>query len=123
METSNVRAARTTLWKTSALFGSYATLAPPQEAPCRPTHDSRFSPVWRISSVQHAGSPRWTQRTQPHLSPTYQCVPEAGGDPVPCGPIEYEQAQARDALYAEAEAVYRRLDRIGSTLRFRITWK
>ncbi len=44
----------------------------------------------------------------PTPSPTYQCVPEAGGDPVPCGPIEYEQAQARDALYAEAEAVYRR---------------
>ena len=44
----------------------------------------------------------------PTPSPTYQCVPEAGGDPVPCGPIEYEQAQARDALYAEAEAVYRK---------------
>ena len=44
----------------------------------------------------------------PTLSPAYRCVPEAGGDPVPCGPIEFEQAQARDALYAEAEAVYRR---------------
>ena len=44
----------------------------------------------------------------PTLSPAYRCVPEAGADPVPCGPIEFEQAQARDALYAEAEAVYRR---------------
>ena len=41
-------------------------------------------------------------------SPTFACIPEAGGDPVPCGPIEYEQAQKRDKLYAEAEAVYRR---------------
>lgn len=44
----------------------------------------------------------------PAPSPTYQCIPEAGGAPMPCGPIEYEQAQARDALYAEAEAAYQR---------------
>jgi hypothetical protein len=44
----------------------------------------------------------------PTPSPTYQCVPEAGGDPLPCGPIEFEASQRRDALYAEAEAVYRR---------------
>ena len=57
----------------------------------------------------------------PTLSPAYRCVPEAGGDPVPCGPIEFEQAQARDALYAEAEAVYRRFwTRVGAALRFRI---
>ena len=35
-------------------------------------------------------------------------MPEAGGEAVPCGPIEYEQSQRRNALYAEAEAVYRR---------------
>lgn len=44
----------------------------------------------------------------PTPSPTYACMPEAGGEAVPCGPIEYEQSQRRDALYAEAEAVYRR---------------
>ena len=44
----------------------------------------------------------------PSPSATFLCVPEAGGDPVVCGPIEFEQAQRRDALYAEAEAVYRR---------------
>ena len=44
----------------------------------------------------------------PTPSPTFACIPEAGGDPVPCGPIEYEQAQKRDKLYADAEAVYRR---------------
>lgn len=41
-------------------------------------------------------------------SPSYSCTPEAGGAPVPCGPLEYERAQDRDRLYAEAEAVYRR---------------
>ena len=41
-------------------------------------------------------------------SPTFACIPEAGGDPVPCGPIEYEQAQKRDKLYAEAEAIFRK---------------
>ena len=44
----------------------------------------------------------------PTPSPTYVCIPEAGGEAVPCGPIEYEQSQSRDALYAEAEVVYRR---------------
>ena len=44
----------------------------------------------------------------PIPSPTYHCVPEAGGDPLPCGPIEFEASQRRDAMYAEAEAVYRR---------------
>lgn len=49
-------------------------------------------------------------------SPSYSCTPEAGGTPLPCGPIEHEQAQQRDALYAEAERVYRKywneLDRL-----------
>lgn len=44
----------------------------------------------------------------PASSPTYLCTPEAGGTPLPCGPIEAEQAEKRDALYAEAESVYRR---------------
>ena len=53
-----------------------------------------------VSSAPPVGSPS--------PSVTLECVPEAGGDPVSCGPIEFEQAQRRDALYAEAEAVYRR---------------
>ena len=44
----------------------------------------------------------------PTTSPTYLCTPEAGGTPLPCGPIEAEQAEKRDSLYAEAETVYRR---------------
>ncbi len=41
-------------------------------------------------------------------TPTFLCTPEAGGAAQPCGPIEHEQAQKRDAEYTEAEAVYRR---------------
>lgn len=44
----------------------------------------------------------------PTPSPAYQCVPEAGGDPVPCTSIEFETSRHRDALYSEGEAVYRR---------------
>lgn len=40
-------------------------------------------------------------------TPTYLCTPEAGGDEAPCSQIEYEDMKAKDALYAEAEAVYR----------------
>lgn len=40
-------------------------------------------------------------------TPTYMCTPEAGGDEAPCSQIEYEDMKAKDALYAEAEAVYR----------------
>ena len=53
-------------------------------------------------------SPSPVASPSPSPSATLECVPEAGGDPVSCGPIEFEQAQRRDALYAEAEAVYRR---------------
>ncbi len=37
-------------------------------------------------------------------SPTYLCVPEPGGDAVPCDATEFETAQRRDALYADAIA-------------------
>ncbi|MFZ2749067.1 MAG: hypothetical protein WAZ15_02075 [Propioniciclava sp.] len=47
---------------------------------------------------------------QTQIAPTQaqRCVPEAGGEAVPCGPVEFEASQRRDALYAEAESVYRR---------------
>ena len=44
----------------------------------------------------------------PTSSPTYLCTPEAGGAALPCSSVEAEQAEKRDALYAEAEGVYRR---------------
>jgi hypothetical protein len=42
----------------------------------------------------------------PAPSPT--CTPEAGGDPYPCSAYYYDQMVAKDKLYAEAEAVYRK---------------
>lgn len=53
-------------------------------------------------------TPAAAPASTPATSPTYLCVPEAGGSAQPCGPIEHEQAQKRDALYAEAEQVFRR---------------
>ena len=45
----------------------------------------------------------------PVPTPTYQCTPEAGGEATPCTQIHYEEMKAKDRLYAEAEAVYRRM--------------
>lgn len=65
--------------------------------------------VGLASAAVLAGCTTVTQPTAtPTNSPTYLCTPEAGGTPLPCGPIEAEQAEKRDALYAEAETVYRR---------------
>ncbi len=40
-------------------------------------------------------------------TPTFACTPEAGGEETPCSQTQYDQMKARDALYAEAEAVFR----------------
>ena len=44
----------------------------------------------------------------PTPTPTFTCTPEAGGDPFPCSQFQHDEMVAKDALYAEAEAVYRR---------------
>ncbi len=44
----------------------------------------------------------------PTPTPTFTCTPEAGGDGYPCTEADYQAMRAKDALYAEAEAVYRR---------------
>lgn len=44
----------------------------------------------------------------PSVSPSFACTPEAGGDPSPCSQASFDAMQAKDALYAQAEAVYRR---------------
>lgn len=46
--------------------------------------------------------------TTPMPQPTFTCTPEAGGDGYPCSEADFQAMQAKDALYAEAEAVYRR---------------
>ena len=60
--------------------------------PATPTPPSSTTPVQSPTSVP---------------TPTYLCTPEAGGDEAPCSEIEYEEMKAKDALYAEAEAVFR----------------
>ena len=44
----------------------------------------------------------------PSPAPSYRCTPEAGGDEFDCTPAQYDEMVAKDKLYAEAEAVYRR---------------
>ena len=41
-------------------------------------------------------------------TPVLQCTPEAGGPPAPCSKADHDAMVAKDALYAEAEAVYRK---------------
>ena len=47
--------------------------------------------------------------TTPAPTLTFACTPEAGGTPKPCSQAEYDAMVKKDALYAEAEALYRRL--------------
>jgi hypothetical protein len=44
----------------------------------------------------------------PTPAPTFRCTPEAGGADHECSQFDYEQMVAKDKLYAEAEAVYRK---------------
>lgn len=43
----------------------------------------------------------------PSPSPTFMCTPEAGGSEAPCSEQQFQEMKAKDALYAEAEQVYR----------------
>ncbi len=40
--------------------------------------------------------------------PSFQCTPEAGGEPYECSARQHEEMVAKDQLYTEAEAVYRK---------------
>lgn len=44
----------------------------------------------------------------PSPAPSNRCTPEAGGDEYDCTPGQYDEMLAKDKLYAEAEAVYRK---------------
>lgn len=39
-------------------------------------------------------------------TPSFSCTPEAGGDAYECTQAQYDEMVAKDALYAEAEAVF-----------------
>ena len=47
----------------------------------------------------------------PVPAPTFACTPEAGGAEHPCNEREYHEMKAQDALYLEAEQVYRAFSR------------
>lgn len=53
-------------------------------------------------------APSPTPTPTPTPEPTYSCTPEAGGAAYECSAFDYEQMVAKDKLYAEAEAVYRK---------------
>lgn len=44
----------------------------------------------------------------PVPAPSFRCTPEAGGPEFDCTPRQHDDMVAKDQLYAEAEAVYRR---------------
>lgn len=44
----------------------------------------------------------------PSPLPSFRCTPEAGGAEFDCSQAQYDEMVAKDALYAEAEAVYRK---------------
>ena len=46
--------------------------------------------------------------TTPTPVPSYRCTPEAGGAEFDCSQHQYDDMVAKDQLYAEAEAVYRK---------------
>ena len=53
------------------------------------------------------GPPPSSSPASPVPTPTYLCTPEAGGEETPCSQRQYDEMKAKDALYAEAETVYR----------------
>lgn len=44
----------------------------------------------------------------PAPTPTFTCTPEAGGGAYECSQAQYDEMLAKNELYAEAEAVYRK---------------
>jgi len=44
----------------------------------------------------------------PQATPTYSCTPVTGGTPYPCYENQYQETSAQNALYEQAEAVYRK---------------
>ena len=64
--------------------------------------------VAAVAAVLLAGCvPQAPPSPTPSPTPTFMCTPEAGGTEAPCSEQEYQKMKAKDALYAEAEQVYR----------------
>jgi hypothetical protein len=67
-------------------------------AGCQPATSVTVPPASPSASVPESASPE----------PSFRCTPEAGGDEYDCSQAQHEEMVAKDALYAEAEEVYRR---------------
>lgn len=67
----------------------------------------RVAAVTAMVAVLMAGCGPQTPSPTPSPSPTFMCTPEAGGSEAPCSEQDYQKMKAKDALYAEAEQVYR----------------
>lgn len=61
-----------------------------------------------IAGCLLAGCQGTSTTPTPSPDPTYRCTPEAGGDEFECSDLQHQEMLAKDELYAEAEAVYRR---------------
>ena len=74
--------------------------------PSLPTLAATLALVTALSTSCTTPAPTTTPSTP---SPTFACTPEAGGSPYPCSSADYQEMKRKDALYAEAERVFRRL--------------
>ena len=68
-------------------------------AGCQPATSVTVPPASPSASVPESASPE----------PSFRCTPEAGGDEYDCSQAQHEEMVAKDALYAEAEEVARKL--------------
>ena len=78
------------------------TKTPPRSLP---TLAATLALVTALSSCT-TPAPTTTPST---AAPTFACTPEAGGSPYACSSADYDEMKRKDALYAEAEQVFRRL--------------
>ena len=70
-----------------------------------PNLPGRFSSIAVIACLLTACQP---PAPVPTPVPTYRCTPEVGGAEFECSQKRYDDMVAKDKLYAEAEAVYRK---------------
>ncbi len=65
-----------------------------------------------LAACQPSGPGQPTPTSSPSApvatpTPTFMCTPEAGGEASPCSEAQHDEMKAKDALYEEAEAVFR----------------
>ena len=99
---------RQCLWITPirAVFGAgwCAKLLPPQEV-AMPRLSGRLASSVVLACLLAGCQP---PAPSPTPVPSYRCTPEAGGAEFDCTQHQYDEMVAKDKLYAEAEAVYRK---------------